>query len=124
MAPEETPLRCLAVVVSCDAAGEIDTLELESFMNYVAGPGQWLSTGEWLFVEPPQTSPGQITAPVAVPESVAVRAILADLTNEPTRIFSDHAMTPGEIRKWRWAAHQVDPRPQGQGVFPWEVHHA
>ena len=121
MAPEEAPLRCLAVIVVTDETGKVDTLEFERFMDDVAGPGRWMSTIDWLFVEPPQSAPGQVTAPVALPEDVAVRAILHDLTNEPQRILIDHAMSPGEIRKWRWAAFQVSQNPHGQGLFPWEA---
>lgn len=124
MAPEEAAMRCLAVCVMRDKAGDIDSLELARFMNEVAGPDQWISTSEWLFVEPPQSAPEQVTAPVALPEEVAVKAILNDLTNDPQRILTDHAMTPGEIRKWRFLAFQVAPNPQGQGLFPWEAMHA
>jgi hypothetical protein len=124
LAPEEQPVRCLAVRALQGAAGQIDGLELEALMNEIAGVAQWMSTDEWLFIEPPRTEPDQITVPVALPESIAVKAILADLTNEPPRTFSDHLMTPGEIRKWRWLAFQLNPNPQGQGLFPWEVAHA
>ena len=37
MAPVEQPLRCLAVRVVLDGAGEIDGFELECFLNDVAG---------------------------------------------------------------------------------------
>ncbi len=124
MAPEEEPIRCLAVRALQGAADQIDSLELEALMNEIAGVGQWMSTDEWLFIEPPSTEPDQITVPVALPESVAVKAILADLTNDPPRILSDHAMASGEIRKWRWLAFQLNPNPHGQGLFPWEVAHA
>lgn len=121
MAPEELPIRCLAVGVLLDPTGQIDGLELEALMNEIAGVGQWMSTEEWLFVEPPRTNPEQITVPVALPESIAVKVILADLTNDPPRILSDHAMTPAEIRRWRWLTFHLNPNPQGQGLFPWEV---
>lgn len=120
MAPVEQPLRCLAVRVVLDDAGEIDGFELECFLNGVAGRHQWLSTTEWLFVEPPAEVGGWLTVPVVMPESVAVQAVLHDLTNEPKRILFDHATTPAETRKWRWVAFQVAPNRQGQGNFPWE----
>ena len=120
MAPLEAPLRCVAVRVLMDDAGEIDGLELEAFLNDVAGPHQWLSTTEWLFVEPPVEAGGKLTVPVVMPEAVAEKAVLHDLTNEPQRILFDHATTPGEARKWRWVAFQIAPNPQGQGYFPWE----
>lgn len=120
MAPLESPLRCLAVRAVVDEAGEIDGLELERFMNDVAGPHQWLSTTEWLFENPPAEAAGEITVPVVVPEDVAVRAVLNDLTNEPQRIIFDLPTTPAETRKWRWVAFQVAPNAQGQGRFPWE----
>lgn len=120
MAPLEAPLRCVAVRVLMDDAGEIDGLELEAFLNDVAGPHQWLSTTEWLFVEPPVEAGGKLTVPVVMPEAVAVKAVLHDLTNEPQRILFDHATTPGETRKWRWVAFQTAPNAQGQGRFPWE----
>ena len=120
MAPEEAPLRCLAVRAVADEAGEIDCLELELFMNAVAGPHQWISTTEWLFISPPAEAAGEITVPVVVPEAIAIKAILADLTNAPQRIVFDHATTPGETRKWRWVAFQTAPNAQGQGRFPWE----
>ena len=120
MVPLEAPLRCLAVRAVVDEAGEIDGLELEAFLNHVAGRYQWLSTTEWLFVEPPAEAEGQITVPVVMPEEVAVRTVLNDLTNEPPRILFDHSTTPGETRKWRWVAFQTAPNAQGQGRFPWE----
>lgn len=120
MAPEEAPLRCLAVCAVVDEGGEIDGLELEIFMNDVAGPHQWISTTEWLFVSPPAEAAGDITVPVVVPEATAIKAILADLTNEPQRILFDHVTSPGETRKWRWVAFQTAPNAQGQGRFPWE----
>lgn len=120
MAPVEQPLRCLAVRVAFDETGEIDSIEMEAFLNDVAGPHQWLSTTEWLFVEPPVEAAGEIIIPVVVPEAVATKAILADLTTEPNRIVFDHQVSPAEARKWRWVAFQVAPNRQGQGYFPWE----
>lgn len=120
MAPEEAPLRCLAVRVMLDQSGEIDGLELEAFMNDVAGPHQWLSTTEWLFISPPGEAGEELTVPVVLPEAIAIKAVLSDLTNEPQRILFDHATSPGETRKWRWVSFQVAPNPQGQGRFPWE----
>ena len=120
MAPLEAPLRCLAVRVVMDEAGEIDGLELELFMNEIAGRNQWLSTTEWLFISPPAEADGEITVPVVMPEAVAVKAVLNDLTSDSPRILFDHATSPGETRKWRWVAFQTAPNPQGQGKFPWE----
>lgn len=120
MAPYEEPLRCLAVVAKLDDSGAIDSVELEGFLNDMAGPRQWLATAEWLFVEPPAEVAGALTVPVAVPEDIAVRAILNDLTNEPRRILFDHATSSSETRKWRWVAFQVAPNPEGKGIFPWE----
>ena len=123
MAPDEPALRCLAVAVRLDVKNEIDHLELTHLLDDFAGPGQWMTTLEWLFVEPPQSATGEVTAPVALPEDIAVKAILADLTDEPQRIFFDHAMSPAEIRRWRWAAFQMDQNPEGRGRFPWERRH-
>jgi len=120
MAPLEAPLRCLAVRAVFDEAGEIDGLELELFMNSVAGPRQWISTTEWLFVDPPVEAGGEPTVPVVVLETVAVKAVLNDLTNESQRIMFDHQVKPAEGRKWRWVAFQIAPNAQGQGHFPWE----
>lgn len=120
MVPFEAPLRCLAVRAVVDEAGEIDGLELELFMNRVAGPHQWLSTTEWLFINPPAEAAGEITVPVMVPEAVAVRAVLNDLTNEPQRILLDEAASTGQIRKWRCFSFQLAPNPQHRGYFPWE----
>ena len=120
MEPLEVPLRCLAVSVIFDDAGEIDGIELEAFLNEIAGSHQWLSTTEWLFVEPPAEAEGRVTVPVVMPQDVAVRAVLSDLTNEPQRIIFDLPTTPAETRKWRWVAFQVAPNAQGQGRFPWE----
>lgn len=123
MAPDDVPMRCLAVSVTFDANGDIDSLELAQLLDGIAGPGQRITTTEWLFIEPPALVAGETTAPVALPESVAVRAILNDLTNAPQRILFDHAMTPAEMRKWRWAAFQVEQNPEGRGRFPWEPPH-
>lgn len=120
MAPLEAPLRCLAVRVVLDEAGEIDGLDLEAFLNDCVGRHQWLSTTEWLFVEPPVEAGREPTVPVVVLETVAVKAVLNDLTNEPPRILFDHATSPAETRKWRWVAFQTAPNSQGQGRFPWE----
>lgn len=120
MAPVEQPLRCLAVRVVLDDTGEIDDIELEAFLNDVAGRHRWLSTTEWLFVDPPAEAGDLLSVPVIMPENVAVQAVLHDLTNEPTRILFDHATTPAETRKWRWVAFQIAPNSQGQGRFPWE----
>jgi hypothetical protein len=123
LAPDEPALRCLAVAVRFDAKYEIDRLELTHLLDDLAGPGQWMTTLEWVFVEPPQSATGEVTAPVALPEGVAVKAILADMTSEPQRILFDHAMTPAEIRRWRWAAFQMDQNNEGRGSFPWEPRH-
>ena len=123
MAPDEPALRCLAVAVRFDAKNEIDHLELTHLLDDLASPGLWMTTLEWLFVEPPQSAAGEVTTPVALPEGAAVKAILADLTNEPQRILFDHAMTPAEIRRWRWAAFQMDQNSEGRGRFPWERGH-
>jgi hypothetical protein len=119
--PKEALLRCLTVRAVVDERGDIDGLELELFMNRVAGPHQWLSTTEWLFVEPPVEVAGEITVPVVCPENVAVRAILADLTNEPRRILFDLPTTGAETRKWRFIAFCSATNIQGKGVFPWET---
>ncbi len=116
----DQPLRCLAVRVLRDAEGEIDNIEFEAFLNDAAGRHQWISTTEWLFVEPPMEADGFETMPVVMPERMAVKAILADLTNPEPRILFDHATSPAEKRKWRWVAFQVAPNSQGQGQFPWE----
>lgn len=121
MAPFEEPLRCLAVSVVLDEAGEVDGIELEAFLNHVAGRHQWLSTSEWLFVEPPVEADGHVTVPVVMSEGRAVQAILNDLTNEPQRIIFDLPTTSAETRKWRWVAFKSE---QGQGRFPWEAAHA
>ena len=123
MAPFEEPLRCLAVSVVLHESGEVDGIELEAFLNHVAGR-RWLSTTEWLFVEPPAEAEEHLTVPVVMPEGTAVQAILNDLTNEPQRIIFDLPTTPAETRKWRWVAFQTAPNSQGQGRFPWEVPHA
>lgn len=114
------PLRCLAIRILKDANGEIDNAEFEAFLDEVAGRHQWISTTEWLFVEPPVEANGFETLPVAMPQSAAVKAILADLTNPEARVLTDHLVTPAEQRKWRWVAFQIAPGPQGQGYFPWE----
>ena len=124
MAPLEASLRCLAVRAFADEAGEIDGLELEAFLNDCVGRHQWLSTTEWLFVEPPVEAGGELTVPVVVLETVAVKAVLNDLTTTPPRILFDHATSTSETRKWRWIAFQTAPNAQGQGRFPWECTHA
>lgn len=88
MSPFEESLRCLAVSVVLDEAGEVDGIELQAFLNHLAGRDQWLSTTEWLFVEPPAEAEGHHTVPVVMPEETAVQAILNDLTNEPQRSIS------------------------------------
>lgn len=120
----DQPLRCLAVRVLKDANGGIDNTEFEAFLDEVAGRHQWISTTEWLFVEPPVEADGFESQPVLMPQNAAVKAVLADLTNPEPRILTDHLVTPGEGRKWRWVAFQIVPAPQGQGLFPWEMAYA
>lgn len=110
------PLRCLAVRVLKDSDGQIDSIEFESFLNDVAGRHRWLSTTEWLFVDPPVEADGLETQPVLMPELIAVKAIVADLANPEPRILMDHKLSHREERKWRWAASHI----VGQKHFPWE----
>lgn len=114
---QDHPLRCLAVRVLKDVEGEIDNIEFEAFMNDVAGRHMWISTTDWLFVEPPLEADGFETLPVVLPQNMAVKAVLADLTNLEPRILTDHQVTPAEERR---VAFQIAPNPQGQGCFPWE----
>lgn len=123
MSPFEEPLRCLAVSAVLDEAGEVDGIELEALLNHLAGRNQWLSTTEWLFVEPPNEAEGHVTVPVVMPEGIAVQAILNDLTNEPQRIIFDLPTSSGETRKWRFIAFANAPNNFGQGRFPWEGAH-
>lgn len=115
----EEPLRCLAVRVVFDAKGEIDSTELESYLNRVVGQSQWLSTTLWLFIEPPSPEDEAVTVPVVVPERIVGRAIKND--GPRRRILFDHRTTSAETRKWRWVAFQIAPNPEGQGRFPWET---
>jgi len=115
-------LRCLAVRILRDVDGQIDNIEFEALLDELAGRHNWVSTSEWLFVEPPAEADGFETLPVVMPESVAVKAILADLTNPEPRILTDHQVTGAEGRKWRWVAFQIAPNAQDQGFFPWERH--
>lgn len=124
MAPEEAPLRCLAVRVTHDAKGEIDRLELEAFLNEVAGKGQWISAKQWLFIDPPPKAAGEVTLPVVMPLEAATRAVLNDLTNDPPRIVTDYQTTPAETRRWRWLAAQIQSFAMGKSLFPWENSHA
>lgn len=121
MAPDELPLRCLAVRVTHDGTGEIDSLEFETFMNEVAGKGQWISAGEWLFIDPPAEAAGEVTLPAVLPVAAAVRAVLNDLTNQPPRIVTDYQATPAETRRWRWLASQIPSFTAGKALFPWEA---
>ena len=120
MAPDEFPLRCLAVRVTHDATGEIDRPELEAFLNAIASQGQWITADQWLFIDPPAEVKGEITLPVVMPTAAAVKAVLNDLTNVPPRIVTDYQTTPAETRRWRWLASQVQAYAGGNGHFPWE----
>lgn len=120
MAPDEHPLRCLAVRVTHDVTGEIDRPELEAFLNAIASQGQWITADQWLFIDPPVGVGDEATLPVVMPVSVAIRAVLNDLTNKPPRIVTDYQTSPSETRRWRWLASQVQAYPGGNGHFPWE----
>lgn len=120
MAPDEDPLRCLAVRVTHDATGEIDTLELEVFLNEIAGEDQWITADQWLFIDPPAEVEGASTLPVVMPTAAAVRAVLHDLTKRPPRILTDYQTTPAETRRWRWLASQIQTFGGGKSLFPWE----
>ena len=121
MAPDELPLRCLAVRVTHDATGEIDRFELEAFLNDAAGQGQWITADQWLFIDPPAEVKGAVTLPVVMPVAAAIRAVLNDLTNEPPRIVTDYQTTPAETRRWRWLASQIQSFAAGKALFPWEA---
>lgn len=121
MTPDEHPLRCLAVRVTCDATGDIDSHELEALMDCIGGRDQWIATDLWLFIAPPEEAEGEVTLPVVMPESAAIRAVLNDLTNAPPRIATDYQTTPAETRRWRWLACQQSPNSTGKGRFPWEA---
>lgn len=123
MAPDENPLRCLAVRVTRDEAGQINLAEVASFLDEVAGRGQWISSEEWLFIDPPPEAEGETTLPVVMPVAAATRAVLHDLTNQPPRIVTDYQVSPAETRRWRWYAFQKVPNDQGRGWFPWETAH-
>ena len=61
MAPDEFPLRCLAVRVAHDPGDEIDTLEREAFLNEVAVSGPRISAQQWLLIDPPVEVEGEVT---------------------------------------------------------------
>lgn len=119
MEPVEEPLRCLGVCFQQDSDGEIDSTELEIYLNRVIGPSQWLSTAQWLFIEPPSPEDETTTIPVVVPECMVAHAFRNDRPRP--RILYDYRTTPAETRKWRWVAFQIAPNPEGQGRFPWET---
>lgn len=119
MEPVKESLRCLGVRFPQDADGEIDSTELEVYLNRVLGPNQWLSTAQWLFIEPPSPEDEADTIPVVVPERIVSRAFRNDGARR--RILFDHRTTSAETRKWRWVAFQIAPNPEGQGRFPWET---
>lgn len=124
MAPNELPLRCLAVRIVHDANGEIDKSELEVLLNHLAGKDQWITADQWLFIDPPPEAAGEVTLPVVMPVDAAIRAILNDLTEEPPRIVTDYQTTPAETRRWRWLASHVYSHAGGKGHFPWETANA
>ncbi len=121
MAPDELPLRCLAVRVVLDANGEIDRSELEVLVNHLAGEDQWITADQWLFIDPPPEAAGEVTLPVVMPVDAAIRAVLNDLTNEPPRIVTDYQTAPAETRRWRWLASQTQAYAGGKSHFPWET---
>jgi len=118
MGPVEAPLRCLAVHVGFAPTGEIDCLELEACLDELAGRGQWLSSTDWMFAEPPAEVGGWATVPVAIPEAIAALAIRVDAANDPPRILHDYVPSPVEVQKW--LAFRDAPNSQGQGRFPCE----
>jgi hypothetical protein len=101
--------------------GEIDTDELEGFLDRTAGPRQWLMTSVWLFACPPVViRPRFMSVPVICPEASATRLKLAECEDRPARVFGEHLVGEVELRGWRWVAGQV--HPQFSGRFPWELH--
>lgn len=121
MAPDEHPLRCVAVRVTHDATAEIDSLELEVFLNDIPGQDQWIGADQWLFADPPAEVESEATLPVVMPVAAANRAVLNDLTGERPRIVTDYQTSPAEIRRWRWLAFQQSPNSTGKVRFPWEA---
>lgn len=116
----DTSIHCLAIRVQRRADGEIDTAELEDFLDQTAGPSQWLTTSVWMFARPPVVMrPGFMSVPVICPEVVASRINLAEREDRPPRVFGEHVVGAVELRGWRWVAGQV--YPQFGGQFPWEL---
>ena len=101
MSPHEEPLRCLAVHALLGRRGGIDGVELEAFLNEIAGPHKWLSTTEWLFVEPPAEVGGRLRSPEWDSARDAAQAILrndAELLN----LLVKHELLPeGGVRGWK-----------------------
>ena len=99
---------------------EIDTDELETFLDLNAGPCRWLMTSVWMFArEPVVMRPCFTSVPVICPEPVASRLNLAECEDRPPRLFGEHVVGAVEMRGWRWVAKQV--YPQFGGRFPWEL---
>lgn len=116
----ETPIHCLAVRVRRRWDEQIDTNELEDFLDQTAGPNRWLMTSLWMFARQPVVMrPCFQSVPVICPVSVAARLSLNDCEDRPQRIFGEHVVGAVELRGWRWVAGQV--YPQFGGQFPWEL---
>lgn len=116
----ESPVHCLAIRVRCVWNQEIDTDELETFLDLNAGPCRWLMTSVWMFArEPVVMRPAFASVHVICPEPVAARLNLAECEDRPPRLFGEHVVGAVELLGWRWVAKQV--YPQFGGRFPWEL---
>lgn len=114
------PIQCLAIRAFQLPNGEIDTEELEAFLDRTAGPSQWLMTSVWMFTRAPAPPVASLmTVPVICPEAAATRISLAECEDRPPRILGEHLVGAVELRGWRWVATQV--YPQFRGRFPWEL---
>ena len=67
--------------------GEIDTHELEDFLNNVAGPDAWFMTSVWMFSRAPAViRPGFHSVPVICPKPASNRLMRRDReSREPVR---------------------------------------
>jgi hypothetical protein len=115
-----TPIHCLSIRALRKRAGQIDSQELEVFLDQTAGPNAWLMISVWLFARAPEPAPpGLQCVPVICPEPAAARLNLADCEDHRTqRVYGEHIVGAVELQGWRWMAAQV--YPQSGGQFPWE----
>ena len=111
-------IHCLAICLKIIPYGEIDTQELEQFLDLAAGESSWLMLSIWAFALAPEVPEAIQTVPVIMPEPTAARIKLTELDDgREQRVYGCHEVGPVELWSRRFVAATVLPTPTEQWCF-------